>query len=60
MKNVFDGGYGDCGNPALALYLDDLPEAERIEFENELKDEDPEAWAGFQDYMELRNQLDKL
>lgn len=60
MSNYFDGGFGDCGNPALEGYLNELPADERIAFENELKAEDPEAWEEFQDYLEKMNQYRKL
>ena len=60
MSIVFDGGFGDCGNPALEGYLNELSTEERIAFENELKAEAPEEWKGFQEYLKKMNQYRKL
>ncbi len=60
MSSYFESGFGDCGNPALEGYLNELPDDERIAFENELKTEDPEAWEEFQEYLKKMNQYRKL
>lgn len=55
MKDVFDGGFGDCGNPAIAIHIEyDLSGEEKKKFIQELKEYDPKAWEGFLDYLKFR------
>ena len=45
-----DGGYGASENHSLNLLLESLPEDERKEFEDELREEDETAYLEFKEW----------